>query len=319
MDTEYISMLLGKIEAKQFAQIGKHFAQHNKRIKVPGFTALEKAPRKLIANTARTNQKFRQCLLVSIAAVILDGEEVTLENGIAQLLESIPCQKRLGLAAYLLLEQNEEFDSAIEKLISDCPERCVQPVPQKPAESDHTNDKREEKFREKYLKLKAEMSHLQTELEEYKSQKGKDSAEIERLQSIEAELIQQSQNKSEKIEELTAKIVSLQQELQQANARIAEAPCVSLPQADIRIFAPNCADILEKYEDILTIDFNIPIPPLGESAVEGYGEIWVLPNVLSFGMVRFFTKLWNKGDERVHIFQSVGELLERVQKMTGRK
>ena len=59
MGTEMISKLLEKLDKQQYTDVIRSFSQHNKRLKIPGFTLVERAPLKLVANTARTNKLFR--------------------------------------------------------------------------------------------------------------------------------------------------------------------------------------------------------------------------------------------------------------------
>ena len=62
MGTETISKLLEKLDKQQYTDVIRSFSQHNKRLKIPGFTLVERAPLKLVANTARTNKIFRKAL-----------------------------------------------------------------------------------------------------------------------------------------------------------------------------------------------------------------------------------------------------------------
>ena len=107
MELETIIKLLEKLDKKQYSDIIRKFSQHNKRLKVPGFTSIEKVPLKLIANNAKTNKLFRKALLDEISSVVLTGIDINMDQDITTIKNNIPKDKWLGLAAFLLLLNNE--------------------------------------------------------------------------------------------------------------------------------------------------------------------------------------------------------------------
>lgn len=141
MGTEIISKLLEKLEKQQYIDVIRSFAQHNKRLKIPGFTSLEKAPLKLVANTARTNKVFCKALLNEISQIFMSDVDINLDNDIQEIKKEIPETKWIGLAAFLLLLDDDAHIAEAVQLIDEYPiqDEYVE-VPPKTDKPDGTNE-----------------------------------------------------------------------------------------------------------------------------------------------------------------------------------
>ena len=146
------------MEKQQYIDVIRSFAQRNKRMKIPGFSSMEKAPIKLVANTARTNKVFQRALLEAISHTMMPDAEVNTEQNIAEIKANIPQAQWLGLAAYLLMQEDGKYVAEAEQIISDFSAAHKQEKTLPVSEVDDTPkiDKKEEKFREKYLKSKSD-------------------------------------------------------------------------------------------------------------------------------------------------------------------
>ena len=102
--------------------------QNNKRMKIPGFSSLEKTPQGLILNTARTNKGFRDALLDACVAVILDGDVVDLSKSLIENKQAIARERWLGVAAAFLKSGSAQDTEEITRLISEYEVKLDEPV-----------------------------------------------------------------------------------------------------------------------------------------------------------------------------------------------
>ena len=309
MEPQIIGKLLEKISKKQYTDIIRSFSLHNKRMRVPGFTSMEKVPLTLIANNAKTNRVFRKALLDEIATMILSGTEINMENDINEIKSTLPKEKLLGFAALLLFLENENYIAEAERIIADFTVDAPQ-VEASPENPDNSkSDKKEEKFREKYLKSKKEIAELQTKLDESQDSYRKISDEAKRLEETIKDLESQCAIYLSQIQSLSSEKLALCAELEAAQSACSSTQYTPPTKVTTQILAPCCEDILGRYCEILTIDFEDATKIPKESILKKYNEIWVFPDVLPFSMYRMFCK-WKKAAEgQILIFQTATELL----------
>lgn len=314
MEPEMITQLLEKIDRKQYAMAIRHLSHNNKKLRIPGFSIMEKAPTKLVANTARTNKIFRKALYESISIVVLNGIKVDLTQSIDEIKKGIPQAQWLGLAAHLLMINEEEYSTEAFRIISENgmegDSKDHEQLPKSEPES--KPDKKEEKFREKYLKVKNENSELSAELEKCKGQIQEANAEIEKLKKIQSELDSRCAAYMAEIDALTDEKSRLIQQLQEVTEK---AQAIQAPRIDIRVLAPNCKDLLEKYMDTIPLDFDGALDMNVTDAIEKYNEIWVFSDVVPFGTYRVLRKWKKVAEDKVFIFQTVGDLVAHAEKM----
>lgn len=321
MQREMISQLLERLDAKQYAASLRHLSHNNKRLKIPGFSLMEKAPIKLVVNTARNNRAFRTALYESISAVILEGRTVDLSKNADEMKKEIPQVQWLGLAAYLLMTGEEEHSADALKIISDCGSEDEPPASTPEVQNTHETkpDKKEEKFREKYLKAKNENAELVADLDRYKAQLQENAVEIEKLKKLQSDLESKCAAYMAEIDTLSGEKARLIQQLEEETEK---AQAAQTPKIDIRILAPNCQDVLKKYMDIIRLDFDGNLAMDVTDAIKQYDEIWVFSDVVPFGTYRALRKWKKVAEDKVFIFQTVGDLVahaENVLQTDGRR
>jgi len=317
MEPEMIIQLLEKIDGKEYTMAIRHLSHNNKKLRIPGFSVMEKAPIRLVANTARTNKFFRKALYKSISTVILAGIKVDLTKNTEELKKEIPQAQWLGIAAYLLMVNEEKYATDAVTIISECGnageardnEQLLQ------NESEPKQDKKEERFREKYLKAKNENAELVAELERCKAKLLEDAAEIEKLKEIQNDLESQCALYLEKINDLSNNNSRLLQELEEMTEQTGKVQTALDSQVNVRVFAPYCKDLLEKYGDTIPIVFDGSIAMGAARAVEQYDEIWVFPDVVPFGTYRVLQKWKKSADEKVFIFHTAVDLVAHAEKV----
>lgn len=315
MGTETISKLLEKLDKQQYTDVIRSFSQHNKRLKIPGFTSVERAPLKLVANTARTNKLFRKALLEEISQVVLSGIDINLDNGIGEIKKEVPKTKWLGLAAFLLLLDDDIHTAEAEQLIEEYAAQLEhEEIPQE-ADASPKPDKKEEKFREKYLKAKTEIAELKTELEKHMESLREATAETEQLREKKKELEQRCIAYLAQIEALSKEKVRLLAELETARMEVLIVQSVKQSKLEIQIFAPGCEDILGKYCEVVPIEFANVTNITMDVALKKYDEIWVFSDVIPFGTYRMLHKWKQVAGEKVIIFQTATELVDHVEKL----
>ena len=309
MEPQIIGKLLEKISKKQYTEIIRSFSLHNKRMRIPGFTSMEKVPLTLIANNAKTNKVFRKALLDEISTIILAGAKINMEDDINQIKSTLPKEKLLGFAALLLFLENENYVAEAERIITDFAVDAPQVVVSHETPDNSRSDKKEEKFREKYLKAKKEVAELQTKYDESQDLYRKISDEANRLEETIKELESQCAIYLSQIQSLSNERLTLCAELEKSQVASASTQYTSSPKITPQILAPCCEDILGRYCEIITINFEDATKIPKESILEKYNEIWVFPDVLPFSMYRMFCKWKKEAEGQILIFQTATELL----------
>lgn len=314
MEAEVVMQLLEKVNDKQRTAALRYLSHNNKKLRIPGFSLMEKAPIKLVANTARTNSNFRRALYESIAMVVLDGSKVDHSKSIDDLKNEFPQTKWLGLAAYLLMMGEEKHTEDALKLITDdingveaketVQNAAIRPEPKL--------DKKEEKFREKYLKAKNENAELVAELAKHKELLQNAAATIEKLKESQQELESKCAGYLAEIDALNDRNSRLTQQLEEATEKTKELQTAQTSKVDIRVLAPNCKDILEGYRETIPMAFDMVLSSDMENVIDKYDEIWVLVDVVPFGTLRVLRKWKKLADQKVFIFQTVGDLVTHV-------
>lgn len=314
METETINKLLEKLEKQQYIDVIRYLSQHNKRIKIPGFSHMEKAPTKLVANTARTNRIFRKALFESISGVILSGADINLDRDVEDIKSDIPKNQWLGLAAFLLLLENDVYAFEAEKIIDEYGDNHQEDVVQEIVNLPKS-DKKEEKFREKYLKARIEIAELTAELEKHVTLLREKTAENEQLREGKKELEQRCITYLAQLDALNKEKTRLLGELEATQAKMIAAQSIPQPKLDIQVLAPCCEDILGRYTMTIPIDFENAPQMTSTEAMSKYDEIWVFPDVVPFGTYRTLRK-WKKAyDENVNIFQTATDLVDYAEKL----
>lgn len=318
MEPEMITQLLEKLDAKQYTAILRHLSHNNRKLRIPGFSLMEKAPIKLVANTAKTNKSFRKALYASIAAVILDGAIIDLAKTTDEIKKEIPQVQWLGLAAHLLMVGEEEHAADASKIISDygSGNNASDSVQPHQSEPESKPDKKEEKFREKYMKAKKENAEMLAELERCKGQLQDAGVEIETLKKSQTDLENQCAAYKAEIDTLSNDRARLIQELDAATKKAEQAQAAPPPRIDIRVLAPNCKDLLDKYSDTILLDFDGTRDMDVMELIQKYDEIWAFSDVVPYGTFRMLKKCKKTADAKVFIFQTAGELVAHAAMVT---
>lgn len=316
MEIELIARLLEQLEAKQYTASIRDLSQNNKKLSIPGFSRMEKAPKKLVVNTAKVNMKFRRALLAAVSSVVLSGTAVNIDMGIDRMKQNVPKEKWLGLAALLLLSENEAYTIEVERIIDEYTELSKGSASVVTLVEDTKPDKREEKFREKYLKARKEMEQLKESLDQQRIQTQRDEDEIEELKRINEDLEARCSRYMKELNDVKTENEKLCRDIAKVKATITtEKTTQETSMLEIRVFAPKCKDILEEYCDILQLEFELPEGNLEAEIIEEYDEIWALESIVPFGMYRMLCK-WKKSvNEKVLIFQTAAQLNAYVQQM----
>lgn len=315
MEPEMVTQLLAKLDDKQRTSAFRHLSHNNKKLRIPGFSSLEKAPIKLVTNTARTNKHLRTALYASISTVILDGTKVESSKNLDELKNEIPQTKWLGLAAYLLMLGEEEHSADALQILADYDITSESTDTTKVTETspEPKLDKKEEKFREKYLKAKSENAKLTAELEKIKGMLQDANNLIDTLKMNQVELESKCATYLAEIDALSDEKSRLTKQLDDATKIAPKVQAFQKASVDIHVLAPNCKDILGKYTDTIPMDFMGTLDTNVTAMVEEYDEIWVFPDVVSFGTYRVLRKLKKTADDKVFIFQTVGDLVAHVE------
>lgn len=315
MQAYTISKLLEKLDKQQYSNVIRNFTQHNKRMKIPGFSHMEKAPVKLVVNSARTNKAFCKALLESVSKVILSGTEINLERDISDIKKDIPNTAWLGLAAFLLLLENDAYTVEAESIIDEYDDDQKQESPVQESAILPKPDKKEEKFREKYLNARIDISELTTELEKQTLLLQKANAEIDQLREEKKDLEQRCISYLAQLDALIKDNRKLLEEQKAVQAKLAAAQSAPQPKLDVLVLAPNCTDILSKYTDTIPIAFDDTTKLSMTEAIEKYDEIWVFPDVISFGAYRALRRWKQFADEKVIIFQTATDVVAYAEKL----
>lgn len=314
MHAELVKELIEKLDKKCYIAVMRHVSQNNRRIKISGFSALEKAPVTIVINTAKTKKSFKEALLTSCAAVILDGQTVDTNKSVQENKENVPRAQWLGVAAVFLLTEQEQFEPEILKIINEYEEN-VEPTVNAEICMDQKQDKREEKFREKYLKSRNEVERIKALLESQRVDCERIAAENDRIKQTVRDLEKERDELRCALDDKDRRIKQLKNELAKAQDSKDECQCKPLLAKNIRILAPNCKDILDKYVGRITIDFTDIAGKTKEELIKQYDQIWVLPNTISFATNRKLSKLKKEGVDNIVWFTSAADLLVKIEEI----
>lgn len=321
MSIDLLKALIEKLDKKRYTAVIRYLSQNNKRMKIPGFSSLEKTPQGLILNTAKTNKSFRGALLDACSAIILDGESVDFSKSLTENKNAIAPDRWLGIAAAFLKLGDEQDTDELSKIISEynsqpeeSPKRLDNP-PKEEAKSNDKEEKREEKFREKYLKAHTEVERLEALLVAQKNDLENAIAEAESLRKAVEGLSEENKRLLQIISDKDGEIKLLKNASIEVDETNTPTQPLKTQENVIRILAPNCKDILEKHVEKLYIKFDDVAAKTKEELLQQYDQIWVLPAVISFATNRKLNKWKKETEDRIVLFSSVSELLAYAKAM----
>lgn len=316
MVVDLVRQLVEALDKKCYAAVIHYVAQHNKRMRISGFSSLEKTPQGLILNTAKTSRDFREALLDACATVILDGDAVDFNKSLLENKEAIARERWLGIAAAFLKNANEQDIEEIAKIIAEHKVETDVPV-QPDTKGIDKQDKREERFREKYLKAHAEAERLSALIATQKADFETAMAEnndlkktVERLSAELETLLRVISDKDNEIHLLRSALSATKEECNKNHSM-----CIEAQRNTIRILAPNCKDILEKYVGKLMLEFDDIAEKTQEELLQQYDQVWVFPNVISFATKRKLSKWRQETEGKIIWFLSAAELLTKADTM----
>lgn len=313
MAVDLVRKLVEKLAPKTYMAVIHYVAQNNKRMRISGFSSLEKTPQGLILNTARTNKGFRDALLDACVAVILDGDVVDFSKSVLENKEAISCERWLGIAAAFLKNDDDQDTEEIARIISEYKTNKDEPVKEDVKAIDK-QEKREGKFREKYLKVHAELERLLALFEVQKADVEKTLAENEGLKKIVEDLREEKKSLLKTIDDQNKGIQKLRSYLVEHNEND-EQQCLKTQKAVIHILAPNCKDILGKYVGKLGVEFEDIADRSREELLQQYDQVWILSNAIPFATSRKLSKWRKEGEEKIVWFSSAAELLAKAEEM----
>lgn len=314
MAMDLLKELIEKLDKKTYIAVIRCVAQNNKRMKLPGFSSLERAPRGLILNTARTDKRFSDALLDACVEVILDGIDVDYSKSLLENKERVTCDRWLGLAAAFLKKSHDQDVEVLATIISEYKVEKSEPI-REPAKESEKQEKREEKFRDKYLKAHAEVEKLTDMLNEAQGDYEKLLLENDELKKIilvlnedKEELLQTLKNKEQELIQLKSTETTIK-------VSDDHTQCVQVPGNTLRVLAPNCQDVLGKYAGRISIEFEDIAERTKEELMQLYDQVWVLPNAVSFATSRKLSRWRKEGEERIVWFLNAAELLLKAETM----
>lgn len=318
MQAEDMSGLLQKLSEKQYSLAMHDLSKNNPKIRVSGFTTISKIPVKYAAATAKTHAPFREALLKSISAIILGDNEVDWSKPTEELKEVIPSTKWLGLAAQLLLSEHDEDRIQATKIISEysqtnCDdENTIAPT---------VEQKRQDKFREKYMKAQKEIADLTKLLNAERLLTQKAKSEVEALTRLQDETTALCNELKAEVSRLKEASQLLQFEIERLQSEDApkpdDIPCP--PKTNIKIFAPNCKSFLQGYSDFFDIQFDELTVVAVAAAVEQCDETWAVFDLLPYGTTRALKKLKLTHSEKVYVFNTSDELLAHAERIANNR
>ena len=308
MATDLLKALIEKIDKKTYLSIIHCLAQKNKRMRIPGFSTLEKTPQALVINTAKTNKNFKDAFLDACVEVILDGQTIDYSISLTENKEKIDSVHWLGLAAAFLKRNDEQDVKEILGIISGCGAEKETEVKEE-VKTDAKQEKREERFREKYLKAHAEVERLtalietqKNELENAIAQRDNFAELVDGLKIEKENLLRMLSEKEEEIKQLR----SFSAGAKEGDSK-EQSPKASLTVK--RIYAPNCQDLLGKYVGKIMLNFEDIAEKTKEELHEQYDQVWVLSNTISFATSRKLSKWMKDGLDNIVWFSSATELV----------
>lgn len=321
MDTDTLVKLLEGLEKKQYSAVAQNFTQNNKRLKISGFSSIDKAPIRLIANTAKTSTPFRVALLRSISAVLLIQKDIDINKEISIILNELPKDQWLGLAALLFLSDNSDYHIKAKTIVSNYTTSqqgaSGSIAMQSSIQKGDKGDKKEDKFREKYLKAKSELFELTKKLSDQETQLYTGRNKIAELEQTVHELKQRESSYLTQLEAIKFENQSLKNTLGKAEKKIDDPQKVISAGPRIKVYAPGCKDIIGRYSQDTAINFDIPLSAPDEKALDEFDEIWLCQNALSFGVFRKLSRWKSLDSKKVLVFPSTTELLIYAKKTFG--
>ena len=314
MAIDLMKELIEKLDKKTYMAVIRCVAQNNKRMKLPGFSSLERAPKGLILNTAKTDKRFSDALLDACVEVLLEGIDVDYSKSLLENKEIIPCDRWLGLAAAFLKKGHEQDVEVLSTIISEYKVEKTEPI-REPAKESEKQDKREEKFREKYLKAHAEVEKLTNVLNEVQGGYEKLLLENDELKKIISALNEDKEKMLQVLENKERELIQLKSTVTTIKVSNDHTQCVQAPNNTLRVLAPNCQDVLGKYAGRMSIEFGDIAERTKEELMQLYDQVWVLPNVVSFATSRKLSRWCKEGEERIIWFLNAAELLSKAEMM----
>ena len=304
MENNLIKRLLEAIPQPEYVNTLRKINQKSKRVRIPGFTKIEKAPIGIIANAAHTNEFFRMELLTELASTHLADNEINLSDDENMVMQKLPREKWLAAVAFFLLNNDSVAVSKAEKIFTTFEEGATAPAtPLTPLEVEK-NEKREIKFRQKYMNEHEKVIDLQIQVKE----------SLKKIDSLELKITQQlaeNHELADRIKNYEETIVQLRktQEKLNANCSYLQAVNADLTQTKIKVWAPYCNDILEKFSDRLKLEFALDHNATYPDLFDQYDQIWLFPDVIPFGPFRNLQKWKRLYSDKIWIFSNAATLI----------
>lgn len=301
MEVDLVANLIELLEVHQYTLVLRNLQKRNKCFCIPGFTKLEKVPIKIVSNKAKNDTSFRSALLESISDFILSDNQIDFNDDIEKIKSKIPCEKWLGLAALLLIKGDVYSTEEASKLINDYKKsKSIQSSPQKVIQS----EKKEDKFRIKYIKAHSEISKLEADIKQRDALLHRAELQVEELRKKISEVEEQCQEYEKQIQELNERNNLLSYELS-----VETEKTDTLSFSSLSILAPNCDDILGRFSGKIHFEFKL-LPGMSYSkAIALYDQIWVFPDVVSYPTYRMIRKWASVSADKVVVFLNATDLL----------
>lgn len=320
MQVEQLFTLLEKMESRKYILALRHVSKNNKRIKFAGFSSIEKVPMQIIASTAKTKDEFRKLLLSAVETVILEGTEVDETKPLVEIKMNIPRELWLGVAARLMLSDEEASWSSAYELIMEYSNVVTAETVQTEERIPEKQGKKEGKFREKYMKAQSDISRLKEELELQRTlvQREKEATtkaleEVRKMLLLQSEATAQIEELKKIIEQISKEKEQLQHEVSEQREASEQIQKMYSSKGQKTIYAPSCKDLLEKYSDYISIQFDAASTESIKNGVEKYDETWMFTKILPFGVVRILEKLKKTGNYTILIFDTADELINHAE------
>lgn len=318
MDSDLIFNLLNKLKRDEYLSVLRNISQGDKRFQTrtvfAGFSMVEKVPVRIVANKASTNKAFLRVLLKSISAIVLSETNINMEMDINEIKTSVPKTQWLGLAAAFLLTGMDEHSREAAKIVAEFEAECNVKENTVIIQNSVKAEKKEEKFRSKYMKALGEISELKTNLAKHEERQQQDLFEIDQLRKRESELEATCTTLKEQMNKLCNENKALRCELKNAKAKTTFGH-IDTVQANLLFYAPNCKDVLDRFCcDSLTIDFGYPSDFTESEILEKYDEIWICSNFVPYGTYKKYCKCRQHTVMKIFIFETVNSLIAHAKK-----
>lgn len=311
MEIELIKKLLTELDPAQYISVLRTINQVNRKLRITGFTKMEKAPITMVVNSAKNSEKFKMALLASVMRVISPELKVDVEENLQDLKDKVIRDQWLGLAAFLIAHgSNQALEKANDVLISYHVPLVKENTPGN-TEQPEGNEKKEEKFRQKYMNAHEDLEQAKKEIADKNLQIQEWQQKYRKLCECNENLEQQCRELNQKIEQLN----DIQQHMNEDIIRL-RTKTAEHSRAELHIFAPNCQDVLEKFTSKIRIDFSLPENLKLEDVIKYYDQIWVFPDLVPFGVFRALRKMKNTETEKIRIFQSLSSLISHAYRVS---